>query len=70
MDLDPLLLEVLACPCPRHEPVEPDPVASAIVCTYCRSRFPVLDDIPVMLLDEATPGPNGVGEPAAAPDPG
>ena len=61
MDLDPVLLEILACPCERHEPVEPDDAAQALVCTYCRTSFPVRDGIPVMLLDEATPGPAGVG---------
>lgn len=69
MDLDPFLLECLACPCPRHEHVEPDHEAGTIVCDYCRTTFPVEGDIPVMLLDEATPGPNGIGEPAAAPGP-
>jgi hypothetical protein len=61
VDLDPVLLEILACPCERHEPVEPDDAAEALVCTYCRTSFPVRDGIPVMLLDEATPGPAGVG---------
>ena len=67
MDLDPVLLEILACPCPRHERAVPDDDAEVIVCTYCRTTFPVDDDIPVMLLDEATPGPNGIGEAADAP---
>ena len=61
MELDPFLLEILACPCPRHEKVEPDHDAETIVCTYCATTFPVRDDIPVMLLDEATPGPAGIG---------
>ena len=29
MNLDPLLLEILACPCERHEPVQPDEARSA-----------------------------------------
>ncbi len=61
MNLDPVLLEILACPCERHEPVEVDEARQALVCTYCRTAFPVRDDIPVMLLDEAEPGPAGVG---------
>jgi uncharacterized protein YbaR (Trm112 family) len=62
--LDPQLLEILACPCEHHAPVEADgePV-QALVCTRCRTSFPVRDGIPVMLLDDATPGPNGVGNP-------
>jgi uncharacterized protein YbaR (Trm112 family) len=59
--LDPVLLEILACPCEHHAPVEPDLATSALVCTRCRTSFPVRDGIPVMLLDEATPGPSGVG---------
>ena len=60
--LDPILLEVLACPCDRHAAVraEGDPVA-AIVCTRCATSFPVRDGIPVMLLDDAVPGPQGIG---------
>lgn len=68
MDLDPVLLEILACPCERHEPVAPDEAAEALVCTYCRTSFPVRDGIPVMLLEEATPGPAGVGVAPAASD--
>ena len=52
---------VLACPCPQHAPVEPDVAANAVRCTVCRTTFEVRDGIPVMLLDEATPGPSGVG---------
>jgi uncharacterized protein len=59
MDLDPLLLEILACPCEHHAPVQP--AQDALVCTRCRTSFPVRDGIPVMLLDEATPGPQGIG---------
>jgi uncharacterized protein YbaR (Trm112 family) len=62
MSLDPLLLEVLACPCEHHAPVEVDgEPATALVCTRCRTSFPVRDGIPVMLLDDATPGPHGIG---------
>lgn len=60
--LDPVLLEVLACPCEHHAPVRPvgEP-ATALVCTRCTTSFPVRDGIPVMLLDDATPGPHGIG---------
>lgn len=67
MHLDPLLLEVLACPCPRHAQLRvgtrDDPQAEVLQCTLCLTTFSVREDIPVMLLDEATPGPRGVGEP-------
>ena len=71
MDIDPLLLEILACPCEHHVALEPhddDPAVGgpALVCTRCRTAFPVRDGIPVMLLDEAVPGPAGIGnEPLA-----
>jgi uncharacterized protein len=65
VNIDPVLLEILACPCEHHAPVKPDTAdltaATALVCTRCTTSFPVRDDIPVMLLDEATPGPQGVG---------
>jgi uncharacterized protein YbaR (Trm112 family) len=68
VDLDPVLLQILACPCERHEPVEPDDATQALVCAYCRTSFPVRDGIPVMLLEEATPGPAGIGVASPASD--
>lgn len=61
LGLDPVLLEILACPCEHHAALEVDEPGSALVCTRCRTSFPVRDAIPVMLLDEATAGPRGVG---------
>ena len=55
------LWEVLACPCPAHAPVAADEATGRIVCTVCRTSFEVRDGIPVMLLDEAIPGPSGIG---------
>ena len=70
MTIDPLLLEILACPSEHHAPVRlnhEDPAqATELICVRCRSRFPIRDGIPVMLLDEATPGPLGFG--ADVPD--
>ena len=70
MNIDPALLEILACPCEHHARVLPDgsdtETATALVCTRCRTSFPVRDGIPVMLLDEATPGPQGIGGDAAS----
>jgi uncharacterized protein YbaR (Trm112 family) len=68
LGIAPALWDVLACPCPEHAAVEPDLAAGQVACTRCRTRFDVLDGVPVMLLDAATPGPNGVG--AAAPGSG
>ncbi len=54
MQLDPWLLEILACP-QCHSPVRADDDAQELVCASesCGLAFPVRDDIPVMLIDEA-----------------
>ncbi|MET3806907.1 uncharacterized protein YbaR (Trm112 family) [Nakamurella sp. UYEF19] len=61
VQLDPVLLEVLACPAEHHAPLvlgaPGDPEASAMTCTECGRVFPIRDNIPVLLLDEATGGP-------------
>ncbi len=63
VQLDPVLLEVLACPAEHHAPLRlgsaDDPDAQALTCTECGRVFPVRDGIPVLLLDEATGGPGG-----------
>ncbi len=62
VELDPVLLQVLACPAPDHAPLTvgspEDPDADALTCTACGRVFPVRDGIPVLLLDEATGGPD------------
>lgn len=55
------LWAVLACPCPEHAPVTADETSGHVLCTRCLTRFEVRDSVPVMLLDEATPGPLGIG---------
>jgi uncharacterized protein YbaR (Trm112 family) len=62
------LWDLLACPCPRHAPVVADVATSSAVCTRCRTSFDVHDGVPVMLLDEARPGPGGIGADVAAED--
>ncbi|MER2092353.1 Trm112 family protein, partial [Saccharopolyspora rectivirgula] len=61
VDLEPQLLEILACPCPQHAPLQPgrpgEPEADFLTCTSCGRSFPVRDGIPVLLLEEATGGP-------------
>ena len=56
--LEEQLLEILACPCPEHAPLQAgtpaDPEADFLTCTACGRSFPVRDGIPVLLLDEAT----------------
>jgi uncharacterized protein YbaR (Trm112 family) len=57
VELDPQLLEILACPSPDHAPLTvglpTDPAADFLTCTSCGRSFPVRDGIPVLLLDEA-----------------
>jgi uncharacterized protein len=52
MKLDPDLLAILACPACRSE-LRPDEVAEELVCTGCGLAYPVRDDIPVLLVEEA-----------------
>lgn len=52
MNLEPFLLEVLACPECRAS-LRADDAAGELVCTGCGLAYPVRDDIPVMLVDEA-----------------
>ena len=71
VELDPRLLEILACPSPDHAPLrvgtEDDPDAEVLTCTHCGRCFPVVDGVPVLLLDEALPPPNAESE-ARPPD--
>ena len=53
MAVDEKLLELLVCPNCRGQ-VEYQADHDVIVCKgECRYRYPVRDDIPVMLVDEA-----------------
>jgi uncharacterized protein len=67
MPIDADLLEMLACPSDDHAPLREEQRGGneVLVCTYCASSYPIEDGIPVLLLDEATPGPNGLGKPAS-----
>jgi len=53
MAVDQRLIEILACPnC--HGEIEYLPAEALIVCRgECKYRYPVRDDIPIMLIDEA-----------------
>ncbi len=54
MNIDERLLEILACP-KCHAPLRVDEAAAELVCTgeACGLAYPVRDDIPVLLIDEA-----------------
>ena len=53
MPLDARLLEILACP-DEKGPLYYFESDGFLFCPSCRRRYEIRDDIPVMLLDEAT----------------
>lgn len=53
MALDERLLEILVCPKCKGE-LEYREEEEALLCHVCRLRYEVQDDIPIMLIDEAT----------------
>ena len=54
VELDPTLLEILACP-QCHASLAVDHDRNELVCTApdCALAYPVRDQIPVLLIDEA-----------------
>ena len=54
MTIDKELLGILACPQCKGE-VEFAEEQGKILCHACALAYPVRDDIPVMLIDEAEP---------------
>lgn len=53
MPVDKELLEILACPNCKT-PVELVKDGTGLKCRQCNRVYPIKDDIPVMLIDEAT----------------
>jgi uncharacterized protein len=52
MAIDKELLEILVCPADKAE-LEMKPDQSALKCVQCKRVYPIRDNIPVMLIDEA-----------------
>jgi uncharacterized protein YbaR (Trm112 family) len=52
MAIDAELLEILACPNCKT-PVKLVRNGTGLKCDTCRRVYPIKDDIPVMLIDEA-----------------
>lgn len=50
--LDPKLLEILACPNCKN-PLLYDQEKEKLVCQKCRVRYPIREDIPILLVEEA-----------------
>jgi LSD1 subclass zinc finger protein len=46
------LLDILVCPACK-EPVHLTPGGDGLKCEACKRVYPIRDDIPVMLVDEA-----------------
>jgi hypothetical protein len=63
VNLDPQLLEILACPACRS-PLAVDADRNELVCTGCGLAYPVRDDIPILLVDEARRPAGGADTPA------
>ena len=53
MAISPELLEILICPACKAKVVLKDD-GSGLKCVGCHRVYPVRDDIPVMLIDQAT----------------
>jgi uncharacterized protein len=53
MAIHPDLLEILACPICKT-PVEPVKKDEGLRCKECKRVYPVRDDIPIMLPEEAS----------------
>jgi len=59
--ISPELLEVLRCPIGKAKLKQE---GDYLVCTSCGAKYPIEDDIPILLIDEAIlpPGINSVSE--------
>lgn len=71
MRLDPVLLDILVCPdCKGSLTVDHD--RDELICRQCGLIYPVRDDIPIMLVEEARrpPPPPPPPPPAVEADPG
>ena len=56
MPVDAELLEILACPNCKT-PVTLTKDGQGLKCATCKRVYPIKDDIPIMLIDEATVEP-------------
>jgi uncharacterized protein YbaR (Trm112 family) len=48
------LLDILACPKCKGD-LKLTPAGDGLVCAACKLVYPIKDDIPIMLVDEAQP---------------
>jgi len=52
MAIEKELLEILACPKCKGE-IRLNDAGDGLICDACRLMYPIKEDIPVMLIDEA-----------------
>jgi len=52
--IDKELLDILACP-KCKQPIQYDEGKNILICQQCRVYYSIVDDIPVMLIEEAKP---------------
>ena len=52
MPISDELLSILVCPQCKQD-LQYDPAAQKLTCLRCGLRYPIVDDIPVMLVEEA-----------------
>lgn len=48
------LLAILACPKCKGD-IELTPAGDGLVCDKCQAVYPIREDIPIMLIEEAVP---------------
>ncbi len=53
MSISKELLDILACPQCKGD-IHVNDTGDGLVCDECKLLYPVKDDIPIMLIDEAT----------------
>ena len=54
MALSKELLDIIACPKCKGELLLTEE-GNGLICKHCRLLYEIRDDIPIMLIDEATP---------------
>ncbi len=54
VSIDRELLDILACPKCKGN-VHLNEKEDGLICDNCKLKYPIRDDIPIMLIDEAIP---------------
>jgi len=54
MAIDKELLEILACPKCKGD-IQLNEKGDGLICSKCKLLYRIEDDIPIMLIEEATP---------------